>query len=90
MQLTADDLCILICSDGVWDNARRAHRHPAQGLIGEVAKTFTLRTVEEIRGACEVHTRFAKQPKKHPHSADMAAALKFAGMHLAASQGGKR
>lgn len=64
---------------------------PQRMGITTAPRTIRLHSLDEIQGAYQAQLMLAQRaPKDHPHAADIARALKFAGQRLNAHQGRKR
>lgn len=63
---------------------------PSKGPSKTVTRTARFNTLDEIREAYRTQNWLSRKPDQHPHAADMASALKFAGQLLKAEQEGKR
>ncbi|WP_417701906.1 hypothetical protein [Pseudophaeobacter sp.] len=61
---------------------------PQRAGVTTVPRKMRLNSLDEIRGAYGVQIGLAKRvAAKHPHAADIARALKFAGEQIKAQQG---
>jgi hypothetical protein len=64
---------------------------PQRAGVTTAPRKMRLNSLDEIRGAYRVQTGLARRVSaKHPHAADIARALKFAGEQIKAQQGKKR